>query len=58
MLSVIDIFLQSVVRKIENVKTDGRDRPAKGSEIKVDSCGEVDVADGFHTEPEGVSDNE
>lgn len=46
----------SVVRKIEAVKTDGRDRPVKGSEIKVDACGEIEVPEAFHTEPEGVED--
>jgi peptidyl-prolyl cis-trans isomerase B (cyclophilin B) len=47
----------SVVRKIEAVKTDGRDRPVSGSEVVVDACGEIEVAEAFHTEPEGVADD-
>lgn len=51
------INFQSVVRKIEAVKTDGRDRPAQGSEVKVDACGEVELKEAFHTEAEGVEDS-
>lgn len=47
----------TVVRKIEGVKTDGRDRPSQGSEVKVESCGEIEVETPFHTEPEPVSDD-
>ncbi|XP_018012167.1 peptidyl-prolyl cis-trans isomerase 5 [Hyalella azteca] len=47
----------TVVRKIEGVKTDGRDRPVSGSDVVVDACGEIEVTEPFHTEAEGVSDN-
>jgi len=49
---------QSVVRKIEGVSTDGRDKPVAGSEVKVADCGEIEVSEPFHTEPVGASDSD
>jgi len=44
----------NIVRKIENVKTDGRDRPTK--EVKIKDCGEIKVEEAYHTEKAGVPD--
>jgi len=47
----------SVVRKIEAVKTDGRDKPVAGSEVKIVDCGEIEVSEPFQVAAEGTSEN-
>jgi len=47
----------SVVRKIEGVSTDSRDRPVKGKEVKIEDCGQIELAEPFHTPAEGVEDD-
>jgi len=46
-----------VVRKIENVKTDSRDKPTSGNEIKIVDCGVVEDFVPFHTEKAAASES-
>lgn len=49
------IFLfQSIVRKIESTKTDGRDKPVE--DIVIADCGVLPVPEPFTTEKEDAKD--
>ena len=54
--SIVDkfFFFQSVVRKIEQTKTDSRDKPELG--VKIVDCGEITDFEPYATDKSGVLD--